>query len=64
MKSICHIVHFSGQFIFLSASSQQAEMAEIELAQVLFVSQLPLVWQSQGRESMLKHVHPSKFRRT
>jgi len=30
---------------------------------MLFVSQLPLAWPSQGRESMLIDVHPSKFRK-
>jgi len=30
---------------------------------MLFVPQLPLAWQSQGRESMLIDVHPSKFRK-
>jgi len=30
---------------------------------MLFVPQLPLAWQSQGRESMVIHVHPDKFRK-
>ena len=30
---------------------------------MLFVSQLPLAWQSQGRQSMVIDVHPSKFRK-
>ena len=30
---------------------------------MLFVSQLPLVWQYLGRESMLIDVHPRKFRK-
>jgi len=30
---------------------------------MLFVSQLPLAWPSQGRESMVIDVHPNKFRK-
>ena len=30
---------------------------------MLFVSQLPLAWQSQGGEPMVIDVHPSKFRK-
>jgi len=30
---------------------------------MLFVSQLSLAWQYLGRESMLIHVHPIKFRK-
>jgi len=30
---------------------------------MLFVSRLPLAWQSQGRESIFIDVHPCKFRK-
>jgi len=30
---------------------------------MLFVPQLPLAWQSQGRKSMVIDIHPSKFRK-
>jgi len=47
----------------LHAGPCQAEMAEIEVLRMLFVSQLPLAWQYLGRGSMLIHVHPSKFQK-
>jgi len=56
--------HGSGQgkLLHKGAYSQlTARLAQSDFR--LFVPQLPLAWQSQGRESMVIDVHPGKFRK-
>jgi len=56
--------HWSGQGKLLrkgAYSPLTARLAQSDFR--LFVSQLPLAWQNQGGESMVKDVHPSKFQK-